>query len=489
MNVLIANPYSCWGLHLAADLEIAEKHIFKGDKVIYLICNAELTTCYANPYHNALFCLSCKSQRRKTLKVFPHKIQVLSYSDLLNDKEIKKIKDAIYSFSDKDELKKLCIDNYDIGYETLSTVISVTRNPDPDLNKVSDLTNACIKSGLIAYYSTLKAIEKYNISLAYLFNGRFVPMRGIRRAIEQKKIPYYTHERAYDLKKYSLVFNTTPHDFDYISRQINKYWSDDLPIKDKVAIAEKFYLEKSTGKDGFNFVKKQEFGVLPESWNPSKKNITIFLTSEDEFEAIHDSVKLSIYEHQLDALKKIIGSLQKIPSHNLHLYVRCHPNMSPIQAQQFQHLVNEFVTVINPDEKISTYSLVKNSSSILSFGSTVGIEAVYYGIPSILVTGKSAYEKLGGTYQPNSHEDLMSLLLCNLSPMDKTPAYKYGYYMKSSGIPYKHYVPHDIVNGCFYGKVIKPSAYILFLIKILSYFKVALKKSRQIIMKMKIVMQ
>lgn len=484
MNVLIANPYSCWGLHLAADLEIAEKHILQGDTVIYLVCNAELPACYPNPSHNVLFCLSCKSQRRETLKAFPHKIQkITSYSELLSDGEIKNIKDKTYSFSNKNDLKKFYIDNYDIGYEALSTLISATRNPNPDLNQFSDLTNAFIKSGLIGYYSTLKALEKYNISLAYLFNGRFAPMRGIRRAVEQKKVPYYTHERAYDLNKYSLVFNTTPHDFNYISNEIDKHWNNDLPIEDKIAIADEFYLEKANGKSAFNFVKSQELGVLPASWDSKKKNIAIFLTSEDEFEAIHDSVKLSIYDNQFDALKKIIDSFKKLPLHNLHFYVRCHPNMSSIQAQQFQSLANEFVTIINPDEKISSYTLVKNSNSVLTFGSTMGIESVYYGIPSILITGKSAYEKLGGTYQPTSHEDLITLLLSNLSATDKTAAYKYGYYMKSSGNLYKHYVPNDIINGCFYGKVIKPGAYILVLIKILSYFKVALKKIRQIIMK------
>ncbi|MEM4235387.1 MAG: hypothetical protein QXU75_09635, partial [Candidatus Methanomethylicaceae archaeon] len=157
--------------------------------------------------------------------------------------------------------------------------------------------------------------------------------------------------------------------------------------------------------------------------------------------------------------------------HNIHFYVRCHPNMLDSQASIFQSLENDFVTVIKPKDKVSTYTLLQNCAAVLTFGSTVGIEAVYYGVPSILIAGKAMYEKLGGTYQPKSHEELVSMLMSDLLPMDKTPAYKYGYYMKTYGILYKHYIPKDAGNGYLYGRLIQPNGILVNLRRVYTRLK------------------
>ena len=95
--------------------------------------------------------------------------------------------------------------------------------------------------------------------------------------------------------------------------------------------------------------------------------------------------------------------------------------------------------IIDPDDPISSYTLMMHCELIISFGSTIGIEALYLEKPSILIS-RSFYEDLGGCIRPKSHGELIQLLITyaeskNLPEVDpgKEAVYKYGYYMKFKG--------------------------------------------------------
>jgi hypothetical protein len=120
------------------------------------------------------------------------------------------------------------------------------------------------------------------------------------------------------------------------------------------------------------------------------------------------------------------------------------------------NLKSKNLTIIPPDSQISSYSLLQNCEKVLSFGSTVGIEAVFWGKPSILV-GTMYYKDLGGTYNTNNHKEVIDLILARLEPKDKEPALMYGYFMKTFGIPYKYYEAKDFFNGAFKGHIIEHS--------------------------------
>ena len=72
-------------------------------------------------------------------------------------------------------------------------------------------------------------------------------------------------------------------------------------------------------------------------------------------------------------------------------YLRVHPHMKELpsstsQLVDIQALSSRYsnVCVIWPEENIDTYALIDACEKILTFGSTVGIEATYWGKPSIL---------------------------------------------------------------------------------------------------------
>ena len=85
------------------------------------------------------------------------------------------------------------------------------------------------------------------------------------------------------------------------------------------------------------------------------------------------------------------------------------------------------------------------------FPSTPGIEAVYLGVPSVLAAEMN-YDHLDSTYNPDSHEHLVKLLLTNLKPKRKLGAYIFGYYQMNYGKPYKYYKSNGLFSGLFKGK-------------------------------------
>lgn len=112
------------------------------------------------------------------------------------------------------------------------------------------------------------------------------------------------------------------------------------------------------------------------------------------------------------------------------------------------------LTVLPPESPHDSYALLRAADTVLSFGSTMGIEAVFWGKPSVLA-GQSFYRGLGGTYEPTSHEALVELLTRPLEPLDREAALKYGYYLSTRGRPFRYYQAETLTEGTFRGRRVR----------------------------------
>ena len=263
------------------------------------------------------------------------------------------------------------------------------------------------------------------------------------------------HERGHDIHHYTLDKNTTTHDLAYMQQQIRQQWERAASDSRRNELAEEFYLERSKGvvQSWYSFVDRQKEGLLPASWNPAKRNVAIFNSSEDEFVALDAQWNNPLYANQVEGLQRIVESLEA--SHDdIHVYLRIHPNLDGVNNKQSRALYDlrrDFFEIIPPDDPVSTYALIKHADKVLTFGSTVGIEAVFWGTPSIHA-GRSYYQDLGGTYNPGSHEELVAMLKADLPPKDRTAALVYGYYLNTFGIPFKYFQATGLDSGKFKGQ-------------------------------------
>jgi len=443
-------PFAAWIPHLVTDLEIIAKHLNKGDEVHIIQCSGDIPSCEPNPNFFKVGCILCKSRRDRGLNItglpekFRHKLDLHKF---LKDRDFPE-------FSSIKELNEYKVDGIDYGMMVASTLISMVREPDPDLSLYKNFVENNLRMAMGIYDAITYHIKDIKPDLFYLFNGRYVAMRPALRASQDLGTKTYLHERAGVLQRYVLIEDTLPHDLKYQKKQIESYWNDECSFDEKEEMASGWFEERRCGKDQswHSHTKSQTKGDIPEGFDPSKRNIAIFISSEDEFEAISDW-KNPIYRNQNEAIRAIVNS--EI-SKDMMFYLRIHPNLKGVkntQTREMDDLEASNLIKIHPEDKIDSYQLMESCEKCITFGSTLGIESIFWGRPSILV-GRCFYEDLEGLHTPVNHEELIDLINANLDSPPKIGALKYGYWQSVYGEPYIYYSPESVRGGKFMGKYI-----------------------------------
>lgn len=456
MRVLVFTAHTTWKPHYETDLEIIQRHLDDGDEVVHMHCDADLPACDANPHRDMAKCRNCIEIRKAGISLLAPRAPSISFLNLSesNERELVSIQKK---FATVAELKGFYIEKFDIGMSVASSIISLTRDPELDPSVLDDMVSRFLVAALSVYRSLQNYLDENPVDCVYVFNGRFAPFRAVLRACQSRGVTCYVHERGHDIHHYTLDTNTTAHDLAHMRQQIREQWERAAGDPRRNEIAEKYYLERSNGvvQAWYSFVGRQRQDLLPTSWNPAKKNVAIFNSSEDEYAATDAQWNNPLYGNQLEGLQRIVRSLEG-DHDDLHVYLRIHPNLIGVNNKHTMALYDlrrDFFEIIPPDDPVSTYALIKHADKVLTFGSTVGIEAVFWGTPSIHA-GRSYYHHLGGTYNACSHEEVIALLKADLPPKDRTAALVYGYYLNTYGIPFKYFQATGIAEGRFKGQTI-----------------------------------
>ena len=448
MNVAIFSTEILWTLEYASDLEIMQQHIYDGDNVTHLFCNASLPACDANPYMTYDGCQRCIAKRELSYEAVNGNF-VKKLFLTLTEEDKRRIAAIPVRFDSVKELQSLMLDNFELGYAAASSVISVFRNPQPDLKH--EMIEGFLKGAAAVYFSVINYLKKNPTDRFYVFNGRMAHARAALRACEKMGVDYYTHERGNSVHHFITIKNGYVHMVSLLQDIMKQQWENADPHQ-RVAIGESFYVNRRQGKveSRFEFTSGQK-AILPEKFDKSKRNIVIYNSSEDEFASLGTDWKNHVYETQLSGLVKIKADACEWT--DTHFYLRIHPNLknvSKVQQHQLEELSGGNFTVIPAKSEVSTYELLFAADVIFSFGSSMGIEAVFWGIPSI-VAGKFLYRGLGGTYEPDSHQEVLSLLRAKLDPLPKEAALILGYYFMTCGKPYKYFKSENNREGAFNG--------------------------------------
>lgn len=447
MKILIYMPFATWIPHLGTELEIAAKHMDAGDEVHIIQCSGDLLSCEPNPSHTKFRCTACRSQRDKGLSIINMPDQNRHELALNNFHRCLELPD----FNSIEELNSYKINNVDIGMAVASTLISRTRDPAPRVSNFKKYINDNISMSNSIYNAMKCHLQQIKPDIFYLFNGRFASIRPALRAAQDLGTKTFVHERAGVLHKYILTEDTYPHDLEYQKKLIENFWDYGRPDNEKEEIAKQWFEDRRKGKEQgwYSYSKSQKNRQLPNGFDPSKRNVTIYISSEDEFAAI-EGWENPIYKNQTEGINAIINADF---DEKIWFYIRIHPNLRRLdvsQTRELSELKGRNFTIIPADSKIDSYELMIASEKVVTFGSTVSIESVYWGKPSILA-GRSLFEDLGGCYIPKDHEELIDLINSHLNPLSKLGAFKYAYYQSLAGIPYIYYSPDSLFKGKFKG--------------------------------------
>jgi hypothetical protein len=451
MRVTIFGPYAAWSPHFETDLELAELHLRNEDTVSFITCDAALKCCEPNYHHDYATCLKCMGMATAGLRLLKKTIRIIPFSSLILPitDELQIVNSICEKPLSYQALYDITIDNFDLGAAALSTMNDLFKDPFPDPDDNLDVTRAVLTSALATYKALCKYLQEYPCDIFYVFNGRFANLRAALRACQLRNVPCFVHERGNDFNSYVLAPNTLPHDpafmLPYMSSIYDPISSD---LKEKVA--HEFYAERSQGiiTNWLSFTKQQQLGLLPDLWEQSSRRIAVFTSTESEFASLRDFYPPGLYPSQKEGIVQIIRDLASRQYQGIFA-VRMHPNSHDTKSdftEELKQFCYPFLIVIPPLDKIDSYSLLKTANTALTFGSTIGIEAAYWGIPSILASW-SVYGHLGSTYNPANHEELIQLLLQPLQPKPIDGAINYGYFSKVYGTRFR-FVVSDGVNDC-----------------------------------------
>jgi len=478
-KVMIYSPFAVWDPHFETELEIAKNYIDKGCEVIFITCHKELSSCGPNPYHYFEKCWRCRSRFKNGIAWLGESKVTVQHIDNLTDSQKEEVSEiSNKSYKSLDEIRSIFINNADIGLAAISSVVTILREPYPSVINNKTIIRDNIETAATVYFSMLNYLNSNSPDVFILFNGRMSALRPALRVAQELNIDCYLHERAGVIGGYSYFKNSYAHDLAIIKNKIESIWRDSvLTEPEKENIAREWYDERLKGvpQAHISFQKGKKRGELPLQFDDSKINIGIFISSEEEFVAI-DEWKNPFYKDQNEGITRLLNDVAA--GDNYCIYIRVHPNLSKINNSQTRGMLEistkfPFVNIIHAEEKVDSYALVRNCSIILTYGSTMGIEACYLNKVSI-VMGRAEYEDLNCCIKPSSHEELMDILnnyvKSNVLPdvgSTDIGVYKYGYYMKCKGVKFHlvkehsfrkvsmitskggdHYIRPDIVVLC-----------------------------------------
>jgi hypothetical protein len=472
--------------HFETDLELIMTEKRKGNRIFFLYCKNDFIICDNNLHGEKNTCKECIRVRKKALHIIGLKNITIIPLKKYKKNIISSIKyrSHINDFNNINELRKTNYKSFDIGYGIASSLANELDNSSFETweKKIKDF----IPEAMFFYECILSIIEEHLITSGYIFNGRFCFSRAFFRAFSEKSIPVYLHDRGSSYKQYSFFKNTLPHDITNYTQRINDFWDEENEIFFKKNVADVFFKNRYIGRETnyFSFTSEQDLHELPNKIDNYKKIVVIFNSSDFEYENIGNEYKHKMYSSQSDGIYQIVNSLKN--DKNTGVFCREHPNLknrNNNQRKELRTITAENFYLIPAESNINSYKLLFHADVVITFNSTMGVEATYWGIPSILCT-TAIYENFNIAYKPSSHEEVIKLIRSDLKPIVSDDVYKYGYYCGLFGINYGYYKPSNLSNGLFMGidlhinkyEKIKPFLKIKFpfLYKIFKYIKTKL---------------
>jgi len=440
-------------LHLGHELEIMDKLINEGKSIVSVTCDNGLNSCYFNPTNNLLACALCQSRTKKNQKKLSKPIISISMEKV-------HVKYDYQAVKTMEELLNLEYQGLNIGRGIASSLISLFR--EPEVLTIKDI-HALIEENI---FMSIKVIENFRRRIlefqpesVYIFNGRFAEVHPLVSLCKSIELDFYTYETAYNRNKYIIRKNTTVHNIKGFQKELFSF-ENEIPEKEIINKATTILEGRQKGEQGqvFNYLTMQENGSLPKNFDPSKNNVSIFNSSEDEMKVIADWV-VDMYSSQGDAVQRILNHYKG--NAGIHFYVRIHPNLRGVnnsQIQEIKSLSAANLTIIHAEETIDTYALIKASDKVITFGSTVGVEASFLQKPSILL-GSAFYKGLGCVFEPKSLTDLFALIDSTslVSKSNSIKVFSYIYTIFHRGIQTSNFTYLRVNNALFKGLKMKPA--------------------------------
>jgi len=374
----------------------------RGHDVEFLLCDGILSACIMCTYSNfdeedyikdgpKKICNSCFINAYNFFK--PTKIKVRVLSDYLSDDDELTIKNL--SFEDKtlDELRKYSLENIAIGEHAYAGALRYYGMTELDSSKNSKkILIEYLKSGVKSYLASKKLFEIKKYDDVIMNHGFYIPQGVIFLAAKKKKINVSNWTPGERKRSFCLTRGDTYHRS--LIYENNDNW-EKISYNDKIDNKIKDYLKsREYGKrDWIHFHENPDFDVdsLLNKIKIDRNKPIIGLPSNVMWDAQIDFPS-NFFKNILEWIFFTIDYF--ITRDDIQLLIRIHPaeidKTKPARQRLKDEILKKYgslpsnIFLIEAENKISTYPLMKLCNSVLIYGTRMGIELTALGVPVIV---------------------------------------------------------------------------------------------------------
>jgi hypothetical protein len=208
--------------------------------------------------------------------------------------------------------------------------------------------------------------------------------------------------------------------------------------------------------------------------------ISFFTSSDDELIAVSEEWE-SPWKDQINCAKELLTLFSKSKTH--YLMIRVHPNMIRKSRKDKDRWANLKKTYPNQiilwNEDIDSYSLMDKSAAIVVHGSTMGIEAVYRGKPTGLLS-HSRYDEIIFAKKIFQIEEMVNWVERNFempidSQLNSEKSLIWGNYLNLAGNRWEYVKFKNLKlnrsTPTLNNKRLKPGYIIIFVSRVLNYLE------------------
>lgn len=401
--------------------------LYKADMPMWILyCDGTVKGCVANPFGIESACRHCRQVRDSALAEILPGFKGISLDSCYTSVQCERI-----------ELQKEANSDLQSGVE--STILTFYRRDVDRLPKFSprgmlfrSLSARYMRHSRFVYYAITNLLKRGDISRIEFFNGRIVPTRAAMFAAREASVSFAVIEVSGQNRELSIIENESVHDLQYNQRSLREF-IDAGQVDPKLGVDFFESRRKGLATDERSFIHHQKLGAL--SLEDKRPIFAILTSSADE---------LQVSGHQWFTPASIepasfIWQIADLVGGSYRIIVRMHPNQAGDRtgaASEMERMLSchPRIELIKPNDVQSTYELIDAAKAVLTFGSTVGLEATFWGKPSILC-GRAVWDQLDIAYRAESSDEVNLLLLKDLSPRSRSDAIAAGsYYMAGRGV-------------------------------------------------------
>ncbi len=395
-------------LHLA----VVKDLLSRGNKVTVYACDQSFKSQMDNPFN------------RKSIGAF----RMFRIKDAIEGLDIKFKIINLEKVSDKVPEKSL--ENIELGVMSSFASMIKVQNKSELKEKWLRVYDDMFLSAKKLYNYFVDEIEKEKYDFVFMFNGRFGDVKPALEATRNSNVAFGLYEMKKSIKEIVFV-NELVHSIEGNSwRAFASYEADKKSAEEN---AKKFFNRKTENKETGDpiYTKAQKKGELPEAIvNTNKKVIAIYPTTDDEYKFIGKEWDGVVPESQVAEIDKLASTL--LPSEYI-IVVKMHPNQKETGKYTLEQYFNlekkhPHVIVERPISEKDTYALMERADVIVTFASTMGVEACYAGKPVVLI-GDTNWGKMNVAHQTYSGAEAGELIKKGIKAKPRLGAIIWGNYV------------------------------------------------------------